>query len=91
VKRFTGKTKVRNHAVDAIRIFVECIKTKIILHYQVNNQRRADAGGEAENIDQRERFVAPEISESNAEIVFYHRFKCLMSDVMMSDFFYSII
>ena len=39
---------------------------------QVNNQCSTDTDGKSGNIDDRENFISPKISNSNKEIIFEH-------------------
>lgn len=78
---------VAHHTVHAFAACVKRIDAEVVLHDQVNNQRRADADGKAREGNEAKYFMPPEVAESNGKIVFEHKLSFEKVLILTFDFF----
>ena len=70
ISRVFRAFEVSDDAVDMGAILFEFIEAEVVLDEQEDDQGGADADGEADDIDEGEGLVAPEVAEGDFEIVF---------------------
>ena len=70
---FPGAVVILSFGDDAIDVIggpFEFIEREVVLYEQEDDERGADADGEADDIDERKDLVAPEVTQRDEEIVF---------------------
>jgi hypothetical protein len=64
---------VAHHPVHPFASRVKGVDAEVVLHDQVNNQRRADADGEAREGNEAKYFMPPKVAERYGKIVPKHK------------------
>lgn len=61
-------------AVDAVTVLLEFVEGEVVLDEEKDDEGGADADGEADDVDEGEDFVTPEVADGGSEVVAEHSF-----------------